>query len=212
VEEKKKIKNLGKRWCISCRNKKDLRSEFYLNYKNGDVDLRKSYNEECIDCSKIRNSKKGKEVKNIKGRRGEYWGGKLIRKFDEEDNIISKYCKGCNEFLDLNKFSVFSKNKIDGRNNICSKCVIEGNRKRRKLNLKVGLSKRKNFDYKRGVLIRKRDNNNNIINKRCSVCMNWKGLDFRIDISNRDGLDYRCKDCYKKGLKSGIGSGRKKNK
>lgn len=212
MEEKKKIKNLGNRWCVSCRKRKDLRSEFYIEYKGNDVNVRKSYNKECIDCCKIRNSKKGKEVKNIKGRKGEYWGGKLIRKFDEEDNIISKYCNFCSSWLDLNKFSVNNKSKIDGRNNICNKCVIDGNRKRIKLNLKVGLSEKKNFDYKRGVLIRKRDNKNNIINKRCSVCMKWKGLDFKKDKYNRDGLDYRCNDCRKEGRKVGKGSGRKKNK
>ena len=212
MEEKKKIKNLGLRWCRKCGVKKDLIENYYLRNKKFDINDRKSYNKECISCCRLRNSNKGKEVKNLKGRRGEYWGGKLIRKFDENDNIISKCCNSCNQFLDLNMFSLFNRNDVDGRNNKCSKCVVKEGKKRRDLKLKVGLSERKNFDYKNGFLIRKRDNKNNIINKRCSVCKKWKGLDFGKDITNRDGLNYRCRDCFKKGLKSGIGSGRKKNK
>jgi hypothetical protein len=201
------LKNLGKRWCVSCRKRKDLRSEFYLNYKNGDVDLRKSYNKECIDCSKIRNSKKGKEVKNIKGKKGEYWGGKLIRKFDDEDNVISKYCNFCSEWLDLDKFSINNKNIIDGRNNICLKCVSKKNSER--LKKKVVVEKRNNFDYKRGVLIRKRDKKGNLINKRCGVCFKWKDLNFGKDKYSRDGFSYRCIDCKKNGNVIGNGRGRK---
>ena len=74
---------------------------------------------------------------------------------------------------------------------------------------KVVVDKRNNFDYKRGVLIRKRDNKNNIINKRCGVCFKWKDLNFGKDKYSRDGLSYRCIDCKKNGNVIGNGRGRK---
>jgi hypothetical protein len=159
------------KYCSGC-NKHLYVSNFHKNTNSKDGIVNR-----CIDCSTK------KRLNHSPRRRGEYYKGEKIKKFNSLGSVTERRCTQCKEFKPIKKF-----NYLYRSTSVCETCFkILPNSK----NLKP-----KGQFYK-GVQIRYFDKNMYVIRKKCSECNIVRPINsFSKNNSNKlDGRVGKCKIC-----------------
>jgi hypothetical protein len=136
------------------------------------------YNTVCINCTTL------KRVNRKPFRRGEYYEGEKIKKYNSVGNTIDRKCPKCQSFKSYKKFSHLYLGIY-----VCDDCYVVKN------NSKLVKSK---VEFFKGVQIRKYDDNSMVTHKLCSKCFVMKNIDdFTVNNLNKvDGRSNNCKSCY----------------